>query len=41
MIRDQIVLTDGLNNHSNTKGESVDFNDLYNSFKINWQLNSS
>lgn len=41
MKRDQIVLTDGLNTRSNTKGESVDFNDLYNSFKLDWQINSS
>ena len=35
MIRDQVVLTNGLDNFSNTQGEAVDYSDLHDSFKVN------
>ena len=41
MIRDQVVLTNGLDNFSNTQGEAVDYSDLHDSFKVNYQLSSA
>ena len=41
MRRAQVILTNGLNTRSNTLGEKVDFNDLYSSFKIDWQISSA
>lgn len=37
----RVGITNGLNNHSDDVMEYVDFNDLYNSFKINWQVSST
>lgn len=41
MIRDQVCITNGLNNFQNTSYERVAFSDLYDSLKVNWQLNSA
>lgn len=37
----QLSITDNLNNYAGKTREFIDYNDLYNSFKINWQLNSA
>lgn len=37
----RLVITDNLNNFPGKHLEYLDFQDLYNSFKINWQLNST
>ena len=39
--RNVLTVTDGLNNKLSTTEELLDYNDLRNSFKVNWQLNSN
>ena len=39
--RNVLTVTDGLNNKLLTTEELLDYNDLRNSFKVNWQLNSN
>lgn len=36
-----LIITNNLDNKSGETSERIDFNDLYASFKINWQLNTS
>lgn len=39
--RNVLTITDGLDNKLSTVEELLDYNDLKNSFKVNWQLNSN
>lgn len=40
-MRNVLTITDGLDNKLSTVEELLDYNDLKNSFKVNWQLNSN
>lgn len=40
-MTERVMVSNGLNNRPLTQLEYVDFTDLYNSFKINWQVSST
>lgn len=40
-MKSYVVVTDSINNKGGSKAEKLDWNDMYNSFKVNIQLNSA